>query len=167
MAAKEELFTLAQVAATLIGFSGLIFVFRARDVTGLSVRDLSGLAMIAGAGVLVLTFALVPLPLAYVGLSDTGFWRLCSLLFGGALLATSVVFTLLNRRLARSGHAERSPGLNRVSLLSMVTLGAALTASAFEVIPPGPALYLAALVVYLLLCLVYVAFMFVFARRPQ
>jgi hypothetical protein len=136
-------------------------------VTGLSARDLSGLAMIAGAGVVALIFALVPLPLAYLGLAEAGFWRLCSLLFGGTLLGAAGVFTLLNRRLVRSGHPARSPRLNLVSLLSMLALGTALTASALDVISAGPALYLAALVVYLLLCLVYVAFMFAFARRPQ
>jgi hypothetical protein len=64
MAGLEELQSIAEIAVALIGFSGLIFVFRSRDVTELDARDLSGLAMIVGSGGIALTFALLPMPLA-------------------------------------------------------------------------------------------------------
>ena len=43
MPAKDELLAIAEIAVALIGFSGLIFVFRARHVTELETRDLSAL----------------------------------------------------------------------------------------------------------------------------
>ena len=80
MSAKDELLGIAQLAVALIGFSGLVFVFRARDIAGLEARDLSALAMIVGAGAIALAFSLLPLPLAYVGLPEAALWRLCVLL---------------------------------------------------------------------------------------
>ena len=114
MSAKDELLTIAEIAVALVGFSGLIFVFRARDVTGLETRDLSALAMIVGAGSIALAFALLPLPLSYLGLAEPVFWRISSGLFGATMLAGSGVFYSANRRLRKSGHPERTPRLTEL-----------------------------------------------------
>jgi len=167
MSAKDELLTIAQLAVALIGFSGLIFVFRARDVTELEVRDLSALAMIVGAGAIALAFALLPLPLSYLGLSEQTFWRLCSGLFGTTLLAAAAVFAVINRRLVKLGHAQRTPRLNRATLLLALLMSAGLTLSALGLMPPNPAIYLLGLVLCVLLCLAFVAFMLIVARRSQ
>ncbi len=120
MSANEELIGIAQLAVTLIGFSGLIFVFRARDVTGLEARDLSALAMIVGSGTVALTFALLPIPLAYSGLSEPALWRWCSGLFAATLLAVTGVFVKVDRRLERAGHVQRAPRLNLTSIVLML-----------------------------------------------
>lgn len=167
MSAKDELLTIAEIAVALVGFSGLIFVFRARDVTGLETRDLSALAMIVGAGSIALAFALLPLPLSYLGLAEPVFWRISSGLFGATMLAGSGVFYSANRRLRKSGHPERTPRLNRTTLLSTFLAGALLVLSASGVLPPGPAIYLSGLIVCLLLCLAFVGFILVVARRSS
>jgi hypothetical protein len=167
MSAKEELLAIAEIAVALIGFSGLIFVVQARNVTELETRDLSALAMIIGAGSIALAFALLPLPLSHLGLADPVFWRVLSGLFGAAMLAASGVFHLVNRRLRKAGHPERTPRLNRTSLILVSLLGALLVLSALGVLPPGPAIYLLGLVVCLLLSLAFVGFILVVARRSS
>lgn len=167
MSAKDELLTIAEIAVALIGFSGLIFVFRNRDITELPVRDLSALAMIIGAGSLALVFALLPLPLSYLGLDEPVFWRLSSGLFGGTLIGAAAAFSIVNRRLVRSGHPERTRHLNRTTLVAALSAGALLASSAFGLVPSGPAIYLLALIVCLLMCLAFVAFILVVARRSD
>lgn len=164
MTAKDELLAIAEIAATLIGFSGLIFVFRARGIEELEVRDLSTIAMIVGAGALALAFGLLPLPLGYLGLPDQVLWRLSSGIFSVAMLGCAVAFWVVNRRLARSGHAERAPRLNRLTLLATLSTGALLALAALGAFPAGPAAYLFTLVVCLLLCLAFVALILVVAR---
>lgn len=165
MSARDELLAIAEIAVSLIGFSGLIFVFRSRDITQLETRDLSAIAMIVGAGALALTFALLPLPLSYLGLEERVFWQLSSGIFAVAMLAAAATFATVNRRLVRSGHAERTPRLNRTTFYTAVTTAALLALSAIGVLPPGPAAYLFALVICILQCLAFVAFILVLARR--
>jgi hypothetical protein len=57
------LYTLAQVATTLAGFSGLVVVFRARGTQGWSSMELRILWFLLGDSFLVLFFALLPVPL--------------------------------------------------------------------------------------------------------
>lgn len=165
MSAKDELLTIAEIAVALVGFSGLIFVFRSRNVTELETRDLSALAMIVCAGSTALAFSLLPLPLAYLGLAETTFWRISSGGFGATMLAASGVFHVVNRRLGKAGHRERTPRLNRSTLVFAFLAGVLLVLSAAGVLPPGPAIYLLGLVVCLLLCLAFVGFLLVVARR--
>ncbi len=165
MTAKDELLTIVEISVALIGFSGLIFVFRSRDITELEVRDLSALAMILGAGGLTLVFALLPLPFSYLGLAEPQLWRLCSGLFAAGMLGAGTAFLLVNRRLVAKGHAERTPRLNRLTLFSAFLTAVLLGLVAAGTFPAGPAVYLLGLVVCILHCLVYVAFMLVVARR--
>ena len=58
MDAKDELLSIAEIAVALIGFSGLISVFRVRETEELAARDLSALGMIIGAGSIALVFSL-------------------------------------------------------------------------------------------------------------
>jgi hypothetical protein len=165
MSAPDELLTIAEIAVSLIGFSGLIFVFRARDITELEPRDLSAIAMIMASGALALVFSLFPLPLSYLPLSEPVLWRISCGSFGFALLASSVAFRVADRSLHRSGHPERTPRLNRATVVVAVAMGALLTASSLGAPTAGPALYLFALIVCVLLCLIFVAFLLIIARQ--
>jgi len=167
VSAKDELLAIAEIAVALIGFSGLIFVFRSRNVTELEARDFSALTTIVSGGSLALAFALLPLPLAYLGLAESMFWRLSSGAFGVALIAGAFVFLAENRRLARRGHPERTPRLNRATLILLFLTGALLLLSAVGVLPPGPAIYLFGLVVCLLVSLAFVGFILVVARHSD
>jgi hypothetical protein len=167
MAAKDELLAIAEIAVALVGFSGLIFVVRARNVTDLETRDLSALAMIVSTGSVALAFALLPLPLSYLGLAEPLFWRISSGALGATMLAGAGVFHAVNRRLGRAGHPERTPRLNRAALVTTFSVGALLALSALGVLSSGPAPYLLGLVICLLLSLAYVGFILVVARRTS
>jgi len=167
MEVKDELLSIAEIAVTLIGFSGLISAFRVRSAEDLAARDLSALAMIIGAGSLAMLFALVPIPLAHLGLPPAVAWRVSSASFGVCLLAAVLLFALVNRRLSAVGHPERTPVLNRTTQVLGLLGAVLLLASAIAALPHGPGLYLAVLVMLLVLCLAFVGFIVVVARGSQ
>jgi hypothetical protein len=162
---KEELLGIAQIAVTLIGFSGLIFAFRARTVDELEARDFSALAMIVGSGSVALAFALLPLPIAYLELGADTVWRLSTGLFGMGLLVAAGVFVRTNSRLHAAGHVARTPRLNKTTLALAIAMALLLALSAFDVGFAAPATYLFALIVCVLLCIVFVVFMLIVVRR--
>ena len=147
MEAKAELLTIAQLAVTLIGFSGLIAVFRARMTRHWVPRDLTAAAIVIYAGGVGLLYSLFPLVLAYVGMTDGTTWAITSVLFSISLLAGATIFLVVNHRLSRAGHPERVPYLNRTAVSLAAAFGLALIANAFWFAAPRrPAVYLAALV---------------------
>jgi hypothetical protein len=66
---ESVLYTLAEVAITLAGFSGVVVVFRLRGAQAWSPTELQILWLLIGDSFLVLLFALLPLPLALANLS--------------------------------------------------------------------------------------------------
>jgi hypothetical protein len=164
MAGLEESQSIAEIAVALIGFSGLIFVFRARDVTELEARDLSALAMIVGSGGIALTFALLPMPLAYGDVAEATRWTFLSGALGATLFVGVWIFWRVNRNLDRQGHTERTPWRNRSTMASLSVLSLAQWCAAAGWLP-APPIYLFALIVCVLQCLVFVAFMLVIARK--
>jgi hypothetical protein len=165
LSAAQELLSIGEIAVTLVGFSGLISVFRARSVVELDPRDLSALAMIITSGALALTFALLPLPFAYTDLQEVSIWRVCAGVFAVALIVAIGVGVLVNARLAGSGHEERTPRLNRIALVIVSLMAVVLAYGSLAQTAPSAAIYLSALVICVLLCLLFVAFMIVVARR--
>ncbi len=164
MDAKEELLGIAQIAVTMIGFSGLLFVFRSRNLDRMAPRDLSALAMIISSGGFALAFALVPLPFAYLGIGEERVWRLCCGTFCVGLLIGTVVFASIDRRLTSAGHRPRTPRFNRTVLTLLPIMAALLAGSAFGFWPFVVATYLLSLVVCLLVSLALVVVMLLVAR---
>jgi hypothetical protein len=165
MVAKDELLSIAEIAVTLVGFSGLIVVFRARSMNEMLPRDLSGLAMVVGSGSIALAFALLPLPLGYVDIGEAVLWRASCAVFGIALAAATGLFFEVNRRLEAAGHRARTPRLNRMTPIATVTIALALLAAAVGV-PFPAAIYLLALILCVLLSLAFVIVMLVVGRDP-
>jgi len=165
MTATEELLAIAQVSVTLVGFSGLVSAFRARVPTELEARDLSGLAVIGIGGSIALAFSLLPLPLAYLKIGEAAVWRICSGVFAATLGAGAAAFAVVNRRLSNAGFIERTPRVNRVTLGLASAAAVLLALGAFGVFRPGPAAYLTALIVCLVVCLTYVVAMLIIRRR--
>jgi tellurite resistance protein TehA-like permease len=163
MVAKDELLNIAEIAVTLVGFSGLIVVFRARSVDQMLPRDLSGLAMVVGSGAVALVFALLPLPLAYVDIGEDVLWRCSCAVFGFGLAAASVLFIEVNRRLQAAGHLARTPRLNRATPMISMSIALMLLAAAFGM-PFATATYLFALILCVLLSLTFVGTMLVVGR---
>jgi hypothetical protein len=165
MEAREELLGIAQVAVSLIGFSGLISVFRPSG-EGLVARDLTALAMIIAAGSIALFGALLPFPLLHLGVSPDVAWALSSAALALALFASVVVMLVVSRRLTARGHPPRTPRLNRTVEGVGGGLAVVLLANAFGPGPlGGPGLYLAALITCLAVCVTIIAFLLVVYRR--
>jgi hypothetical protein len=164
MVARDELLSIAEIAVALVGFSGLIVVFRARSVDQMLPRDLSGLAMVVGSGSIALAFALLPLPLAYLDIGENELWRGSCCVFGLALAAASGLFIEVNRRLEVSGHRARTPRLNRATPIVSMSIALMLLAAAFGM-PFATATYLFALILCVLLSLTFVVTMLVVGRE--
>src|SRR3977135_670043 len=76
------LYTLAQVAITFAGFSGVVVAFRLRGAEAWSPTELRTLWLLLGDSFLVLFFSLLPLPLALANWSPDALWGLCNALLG-------------------------------------------------------------------------------------
>jgi hypothetical protein len=105
------------------------------------------------------------LPLAYLDIGEAALWRICSGAFAATLGAGAVVFFVVNRRLSTVGFIERTPGVNRTSLSLISAAVLLLVLCAVGVFRPGPAAYLTALIVCLVVCLTYVVAMLIIGRR--
>lgn len=159
MEARAELLTIAQLAVTLIGFTGLMVIFRIRITRQWVPRDLAGAAIVIYAGGVGLLYSLVPLVLAYAGMPEGIIWAITSVLFSIGLLAGAAIFLVVSRRLSQAGHPERVPHLNRIAVSLAAAFGLALIANAFWVAAPRrPAIYLAALVFLMIIPVCFMAF---------
>ncbi len=103
MSEAEPLLTLAEIAVTLAGFSGLVAAFRSRSLDEWHPRDLLILWLILGLGGLAMLFALLPLPLFQAGLSASAVWRAVSLVFLVFLLAAIAGALTASHRVAQAG----------------------------------------------------------------
>jgi hypothetical protein len=77
MPQDDLLFTLAEVAVGFAGFAGLVTILSRRDghSTEQLAIDLSGLASVLGASLLVVAFSLLPPVLVQIGLAQDLSWR--------------------------------------------------------------------------------------------
>jgi len=68
------LYTFAQVATTLAGFSGLVVVFRVRGTQAWTASELRTFWFLLGYSFLVLFFSLLPVPLSLANWSQDAVW---------------------------------------------------------------------------------------------
>lgn len=120
MSEAEPLLTLAEIAVTLTGFSGLIAAFRSRSLDEWNPRDLLILWLILGLGGLAMLFALLPLPMFQAGLSAITVWRTASLIFLVFFVSALAGALMASYRVAQAGHPVRTPRVNAVA----ITIGA-------------------------------------------
>jgi len=92
------LYTLAQVATTLAGFSGLVVVFRVRGAQAWSRAELRTFWFLLGDSFLVLFFSLLPIPLALANWSQDVLWGLCNALLGSWFVVGDVLAFLGERK---------------------------------------------------------------------
>ena len=74
--------TLAEVAITLAGLSGVAVVFRLHGAHSWATTELRVLWFLIGDSFLVLFFSLLPFPLALANWSYDALWGLCNALLG-------------------------------------------------------------------------------------
>jgi hypothetical protein len=157
---KYILYTFAQVATTLAGFSGLVVVFRVRGTQAWSSTELRTFWFLLGDSFLVLFFSLLPVPLSLANWPHDALWGLCNALLGSWFITADVLAFLGARRdrALRQATTVRiiTPLLYTISVVALVT-GIALWLSAFDfIVRCGQAVF----VLGLLMLLVFAALEF-------
>lgn len=154
--------TLAKVAITLAGFSGLVVTLRFRGTQAWSATELRLLWLMIGDSFLVLFFALLPFPLTLAGWSQDVVWSVCSPLLGAWFIVGNLL-ALRGERRDRAAHRRVivpviTPVLYAMFAVALV-MGIALWLSAWDVlVPRGQAVYVLGLMV--LLAFAVVEFLF-------
>ena len=90
--------TLAEVAITLAGFSGVSVVFRLHGAHSWSPTELRVLWFLIGDSFLVLFFSLLPFPLALANRSSEALWGFCNALLGSWFIVGDVLALRGERR---------------------------------------------------------------------
>lgn len=162
------LYSLATIAATLAGFSGVVVVFRRQAVQDWSATERRYLWFLIGDSFLVIFFSLLPVPLMLAGLTHDQLWATSSVLFGAwFFLATGIALfgEVKDRRAGRSSAVTFVTTMLNVLSVPAVLMGIALWLSAAGVLPRGQAIYVFGLL--LLLATGALEFMFFVARASS
>jgi hypothetical protein len=106
--------TLAQVATTLAGFSGLVIVFRGRGTEAWSRAELRTLWLLLGDSFLVLFFSLLPLPLALANWSQDALRGLCNALLASWFVIADILAFLGERKDRRLSQVTIVPRITPV-----------------------------------------------------
>jgi hypothetical protein len=159
---ESVLYTLAEVAVTLAGFSGLVVVFRLRGTEAWTPTELRIFWLLLGDSFLVVVFAFLPIPLTLASWSPDAVWGLCNALLGSLF----IVVDLLVFQGERRDRAARqlvtvpviTPLLVGMSIVAFV-MGLALWLSALDlIVGRGQAIY----VLGLILMIAFAALEFLF-----
>lgn len=163
---EDILHTIAGVAMTLAGFSGLVIFFRQQGVQNWSPAERRYLWFLIGDSFLVVLFALLPAPMLLAGWPEATIWTVCSALLGVWFIVANLIALRGELRDRRSGQLDIipfvTPILYGLSVLA-VLVGAALWLSVFDLlVPRGQAIYVVGLL--MLLALAALEFMFFVGR---
>ena len=165
---EQSLDTLANVAITLAAFSGVVVAFRLRGARAWSPTELRVLWFLIGDSLLVVLFALRPLPMALANWPQDLIWSVCSASLGS--------WFIIGNGLALWGEVrDRSkqrwitipiitPILYCVETLAVV-MGVILWLTVWDFVPRGQAIYIVGLIV--LLAFAAVEFLFFIGLMSQ
>jgi hypothetical protein len=166
---ESVLYTLAQVAVSLDGFSGVVVAFRVQGAHTWPPTELGVLWLLIGDSLLVLLISLLPVPLALANWPPDALWGLGSALLGRWFIAGHLL-ALRGDRLDRArGQLVSVPGispiLNGVIVLAFV-MAVALWRSAFNVVVPrGQAVYVFGLITLVAIAAVEILFFIALLSR--
>jgi len=149
------LYTLAQVATTLAGFSGLVVVFRVRGAQAWSRAELRTFWFLLGDSFLVLFFSLLPIPLALANWSQDVLWGLCNALLGSWFVVGDVLAFLGERKDRVLRQVTIVPVITRllygISAAIAPLIAVALWLSVFDcIVRRGQAIFVLGLIVLLM-----------------
>ena len=148
---ESILFILAEVGVTFAGFSGLVVAFRSRGAHKWSRTELRTLWFLIGDSLLVLLFALLPLPLDLWGWSPGLIWGACSALLGSWFFVGNSLVLRGERRDREKEVYVTVPVITpifKVSVAVAFAIGLALWLSVFDVlVPRGQAIYVLGIIV--------------------
>jgi hypothetical protein len=145
--------TLAEVAITLAGFSGVAVVFRLRGAHSWSPTELRVLWLLIGDSFLVLFFSLLPFPLALANWSHDALWGLCNALLGSWFIIGDVLALRGERRDRLAQQLVTVPVITPilyVMSIGALAMGIALWLSALNLlVARGQAVYVLGLIALL------------------
>ena len=152
MEGADSLQTLAEVSVALAGFSSLLVVLRRAPSTPWSPGEGSDLFIVVGGSLMVLVFALLPLPVHHFGASDATVWTVSSAALATGILLAYAAVMHRRRQLLRAGITPDHPHVARVAVQAPLALVAILALSAADLlVPRGPGPYLLVLILFLAL----------------
>lgn len=162
---ESILYTLAKVAITLAGFSGVVVGFRLRGAHAWSPTELRVLWLLIGDSFLLLLFSLLPVPMALAGWSHDVIWGLCNALLGSWFIVGNLVALRGERRDRAARRLVTVPVITPLFYVVLVVafaMGVALWLSVWDVwVPRGQAVYVLGLMA--LLAFASVEFLFFIA----
>jgi hypothetical protein len=124
---ESVLYTLAEVAATLAGFSGLVVVFRLRGTEAWTPPELRIFWLLLGDSFLVVIFAFLPIPLALANWSPDAVWGLCNALLGSCFILIDLLVWQGERRDRAAKQSITVPFITPLLYgMSVIALGMAL-----------------------------------------
>jgi hypothetical protein len=145
--------TLAEVAITLAGFSGVAVVFRLHGAHSWSPTELRVLWFLIGDSFLVLFFSLLPFPLALANWSSEALWGLCNALLGSWFLIGDVLALRGERKDRIAQQLITVPVITRVLYVMSIgalAVGTTLWLSALDLlVARGQAVYVLGLIALL------------------
>jgi hypothetical protein len=145
--------TLAEVAITLAGFSGVVVAFRLRGAHSWSPTELRILWLLIGDSFLVLFFSLLPFPLAIANWSDDALWGICNALLGSWFIIGNLLALRGERRDRAARQLITVPVITPIFyivVLVALAMGVVLWLSALDLlVPRGQAVYVLGLIVLL------------------
>lgn len=150
---EDVLYSLAGVAVTIAGFSGVVVVLPLRDTPIWSLKETRMLRLLISDSLVVLFLALLPVPLSLANWSAEGIWAFCSALLGSWFLIGDFIAVRGELRDRTQEQSDIDPlnmpvryGIYLVAFL----MGVALWLSTFAILAPaGQALYVLGLMVLL------------------
>lgn len=150
---ESVLYTLAQVAITLAGFSGVVVAFQVQGAQTWSPTELRVLWLLIGDSFLVLFFSLLPVPLALVNWSPDALWGFCNALLGAWFIAGNLLALRGERRDRARQQLTTVPVITPILygiIVVAFAMGVGLWLSGWEVVVPrGQAVYVLGLIVLL------------------
>jgi hypothetical protein len=150
---ESVLNTLAEVAITLAGFSGVVVVFRLHGAHLWSPTELRVLWLLIGDSFLVIFFSLLPFPLALANWSDDALWSSCNALLGSWFIVGDVLALRGERRDRIAQQLITVPVITPslyVMSIGALAMGIALWLSVLDLlVPRGQAVYVLGLIALL------------------
>lgn len=163
--------TLAEVAITFAGFSGVAVAFRLRGAHTWSPTELRYLWLLIGDSFAVLFFSLLPFPLALANWSDDALWGVCNALMGFWFIVVDLLALLGERRDRVARQLITVPVITPILYVMSVGASAmiiALWLSALDLlVARGQAVYVLGLIVLLAFAAVEFLFFIGLMSRQQ
>src|SRR5438045_2664940 len=120
---EQFLLTIAQIAVTLAGFSGLVVAIRGAPSRAWHARDIWSLTWMFGTSFGALFLSLLPLLLAAFRLRDELIWTSATFVLSVFVIVFSTAMLIWGRRLTKEGHPPRVRFFPAVALLLLVGSG--------------------------------------------